>query len=93
MNSEFLTESLSIVNKWYNSNSNQDKLYIIDTLFSYCIENIDILKTDENLYSDFKEKAEYFFEIFESFKDEQMSCLEMGLYNYSLKTLIRFLEI
>ena len=92
MNSEFLTEALCIVNKWYNSNSNQDKLFIIDTLFSHCIEHIDILKLDKNLYSDLKEKAEYFFEIFETFKDEQMSSLDISLYDHSLKNLTRFLE-
>lgn len=92
MNSEFLTEALSIVNKWYKSNSNQDKLLVIDLLFSYCIENIDILKKDENLYSDFKEKAEYFFEIFETFKDENMNSLDMSIYDYSLKSLTTFLK-
>jgi hypothetical protein len=93
MNSEFLADTLTIVNKWYNTDNNREKLYIIDTLFSYIAENIDILKSDENLYSDFKEKAEYFLENLDTFKDENMSSLDIYIYERSLNSLKMFLEI
>lgn len=93
MNSEFLTETISIVNKWYISDNNTDKLYIIDTLFSYINNNFQILKKDENLYTDFKEKAEYFLEILDSFKNNKMSSLDITLYERAFKSLHKFLQI